>query len=164
MAAALTNKLHLITWSNVFVLVDYGQARASDYVTLGALVLGAAAEHPAGIGGIVIIPPSATPPSDTARAAMNDVMRKLGTSLRCFCWVVEGGGFQGAMVRAVLTGLRMIGRLPYETYVSSNIEEALGWTLLRLGDDGGRPGRVEDAVQSIKEGRLRSERERPPHL
>jgi hypothetical protein len=48
------------------------------------------------------------------------------------CWLVEGGGFQGAMARAVFTGLRMFGRYPYATHVATELEDALGWMLARL--------------------------------
>jgi hypothetical protein len=164
MPAALTNKLHLVRWHDIFALVDYGQARPTDYVTLCEIVVVEAPKHPRGIGALIIIPSSATPPSDDARVAMNNVLRRLGPALRCLCWLVEGAGFQGAMVRGVLTGVKMFGRLPYETHVSTHIEDAIGWILLRLDDTTSRIPTVADGVRWIEEGRRRSERERPPHL
>src|SRR5450755_629768 len=101
--AAPTKKLHLITWADIFVLVDYGRAQPVDYVSFGMVLVASAAKYPGGIGGLTIIPRDASPPADDARVAMNQLMRRVGSSLRCLCWLVEGHGFQGAMVRAVLT-------------------------------------------------------------
>lgn len=154
--AALTNQLHLVTWSDVFVLVDHGKSEPAHYGMLGELVLELAASHSQGVGGLVIIPPNATPPSDAARVAMNAVMRRLGSSLRCFCWQIEGGGFQGAMVRGVLTGVKMFGRLPFETHVTTNLADALSWIVRKLDGSDRRLATVFDGVRWIEEERRRS--------
>ena len=154
--AALTNQLHLVTWSDVFVLVDHGKAEPADYGMLGELVLKLASSYPRGVGGLIIIPPNATPPSDAARMAMNALMRRLGTSLRCFCWYVAGGGFQGAMVRGVLTGVKMFGRLPYETHVTTSLADGLSWIVRRLDGNDQRIATIFDGVRWIEDERKRS--------
>lgn len=159
----LTNKLHHVTWRDVFVLVDYGRAQPSDYAILGEIVVAEAALYPGGIGALTIVPRDATPPSEKARVAMNEVMRSLGPSIRCLCWLVEGEGFQGAMVRGVLTGVRMFGRLPYASHIATDMGEALEWIVRRLDGDDRRLAVVPDGVRWIQEKRQRSERERPPH-
>jgi serine/threonine protein kinase len=155
-----TSKLHVAMWGDIFVLVDHGQARPQDYVTVGELVIAGAAMHPKGMGGLTIIPPDATPPSEDARLAMNRLMGGLGSSLRCFSWLVEGRGFQGAMVRAVLTGVKMLGRFPYEVHVSSEMGEALTWILRRLDGGDRRLPMVPEGVRAIEEQRRRAERDR----
>ena len=150
---ALAGKLQLITWSDVFVLVDHGQAGPAEYATLGEVVVAEAAKYPAGIGALTIIPPNAKPPAESARVALSELLQRLGSSIRCICWLVEGAGFQGAMARGVLTGVRMFGRLPYDSHVSSEITEALGWLLGRLDGTKERLPLVPDGVRWIEEQR-----------
>jgi hypothetical protein len=154
--AALTNQLHLVTWTDVFVLIDQGKSEPAHYGMLGELVLTLASSYSRGIGGLVIIPPNATPPSDAARVAMNAVMRRLGPALRCFCWQIEGGGFQGAMVRGVLTGVKMFGRLPFETHVTTNLTDGLSWIVRNLDGGDRRLATIGDGVRWIEEERRRS--------
>jgi hypothetical protein len=87
------------------------------------------------------------------------LMRRLGSSLRCLCWLVEGSGFQGSMVRGVLTGVKMFGRLPFETHVSTDMAEALRWTFTRLDNSKRRFPTIPDGMRSIAELRLRAESE-----
>src|SRR5947209_1528414 len=115
--AASPENLVFLTWRDVFTLIDTGRSAPADYDALGHRVVTEALQFPGGVGALIIIPPDATPPRDEARAAMNQLMHKLGRSLRCLCWMVEGSGFQGAMVRAVLTGLKTFGRFPYPCQV-----------------------------------------------
>jgi serine/threonine protein kinase len=160
--ATLASSLHLVTWENVVGLVDYGQATAYDYVALEELITAEAARHAAGIGGLIFVPAKARPPSESARAAMHELMQRLGSSMRGICWVVEGAGFQGAMVRAVLTGVRFVRRLPYESHVSGDPVEALRWLVQQLDGSDARVSRVPEGIGAIQEQRRRSEAERPP--
>jgi hypothetical protein len=124
---------NVILWRNIFVLVDNGKVPASDYATLQQRVVAQASGFEDGVGGLVIIPESATPPPEDVRNAINAALRGLAGALRCFCWVVEGSGFQAAMVRGVLNGIRMFSRHPYPTFITSNIDEALAWMVPHLG-------------------------------
>jgi hypothetical protein len=141
--------LQFLTWREVFVLIDDGKARRSDYDELGERVLSEVVRFPKGVGALIIIPPDATPPREDTRRAMNDLMRKLGQSLRCLCWMVEGSGFQGAMVRAVLTGLKAFGRFGYPCNISSDLNEALGWIREQLSPRKPRPGEIEEGARWI---------------
>jgi hypothetical protein len=82
------------------------------------------------MGCLVIIPVDAKPPSEPVREAMKAALAVL--RLRCLCWLVEGAGFQAAMVRGVLTGLRLVANRSYATHVSRDLEEALTWILPHL--------------------------------
>jgi hypothetical protein len=124
--------LKFILVEDVFVLIDDGSAVAADYTNLGNHVRKQAANSPGGIGALTIIPREAKAPSPEVRNAINDLLARLGPSLRCLCWLVEGGGFHSAMVQAVLTGLRMFGRYSYATHVSTDLHEALEWMLPHL--------------------------------
>jgi hypothetical protein len=63
---------------------------------------------------------------------------------------VEGAGFQGAMVRAVITGFRVIARAPYPTHISVDLEEALAWMLPNLEGGLGRVARAPVAAANIR--------------
>jgi hypothetical protein len=141
---------HIILWRNIFVLVDDGKVPVVQYANLKRRILDQASGFKDGIGGLVIIPPSATPPPEDVRNAINDALKTLAGALRCFCWVVEGTGFQGAMVRGVLNGIRMFGRHRYPTFITSNLDEALGWTLPHLGVGALRPADLNQARLQIR--------------
>jgi hypothetical protein len=143
-----------ILWRDLFVLIDNGKSRASDYVQFGALILEQRGRYKEGIGGLVIIPENATPPPDDVRQAINDALKALESGLLCFCWLVEGRGFQGAVARGVLTGIRLFGRYSYPTHVTTDLGAALDWLLPHL-PGAGRAG-VEAATV-----RIRAERELP---
>jgi hypothetical protein len=124
---------NIILWRDIFVVVDNGKVPASEYVTFGQRIIDQASNYEDGIAGLVIIPPHATPPPDDVRTAINEALRGLAGSLRAFCWLVEGSGFQAAMARGVLNGIRMFSRHPYPTFITPNLDEALSWTLPHLG-------------------------------
>ena len=148
--------LQFLMWRDVFVLIDDGKAPPADYDALGERVLWEAVRYPKGVGALIIVPPDATPPREDTRRAMNDLMKKLGPSLRCLCWMVEGSGFQGAMVRAVLTGLKAFGRFGYPCHVSTDLNEALGWMREQLTPRKPRPGDLDEGVRTITELRQRA--------
>jgi hypothetical protein len=154
--AAVTSHLQIILWRDIFVVVDDGTAGAAEYPRIAQLVAEQSKGHRGGIGGLSVIPPNARPPTAEARRAISDLLVNLGPGLRCVCWLVEGGGFQGAMARAVLTGLRMFGSYPYATHVSTELEDALGWTLAQLREGGTR---LQEAFTGTEF--IRAERRRP---
>jgi hypothetical protein len=151
------NRLALVTWRDVFVVVDHGRGHPADYLKVGDLVTAGAAPYARGIGGLIIVPPSAPAPSDEMRTAMNSVLRRLGASLRCVSWSVEGGGFQGAMVRGVITGMKLFARLPFKTHVTTNLTDALTWTVRQLDGDDGRVQSVSEGVRWVEEQRQQLE-------
>jgi len=116
-------------------VIDNGRARAGDYTVLRNLVTAQAAKFPGGIGCLAVIPQNAVPPGDEARQALNSALHGATGSLRCMCWLVEGAGFQAAMVQAIITGLRLFARRAYPTHVSTSMREAIGWMLSNLRED-----------------------------
>jgi hypothetical protein len=140
---------NVILWRNVFVLVDNGKVSASEYGTLKQRIIAQAAGFKEGVGGLIIIPRNATPPPEDVRNAINDALRGLADALRCVCWVVEGSGFQAAMVRGVLNGIRLFSRNHYPTFITGNLDEALSWLLPQLGVGAMRPSDLNQARQQI---------------
>jgi hypothetical protein len=151
-------------WRDLFVLVDKGDTKVSDYPILEKMVLEQSEEHPGGLGCLVIIPANASPPPDDVRAAIKGVLTRLAPKLRCLCWVVEGSGFRAAAVRATLTGLRMFSRPPYPTNVASSMSQALTWVMAHLAHGTGRAADVPIALDAIERARPRNANSVKPEM
>lgn len=129
-------------WRDIVAIVDDGRRSAPSYRGLGELADSLRRQYPRGYGLLIIIPQNARPPSDEARQSINEALARAAGGLKCVCWLVEGKGFQAAMARAVLTGLRFFPRASFETAVKSDLRGALEWILkcvrgrdVAVGDD-----------------------------
>jgi hypothetical protein len=151
---SLSSALQVILWQDIVVVIDDGRTQPREYSVLGELVASQAKKYAGGIGCLAVIPNNAVPPTDDARSALNSALQAARESLRCMCWLIEGTGFQGAMVKAVLTGVRLITRPSYATHVSTNMEEAIRWMLLQLPQVNGRTSDPRRASQEIARQRI----------
>lgn len=142
--------LWVIVWRDVLVISDDGRSAVSDYEELLSIGAELQLTHPNGFGFLSIIPEDAIPPSDQARAAINATLERSQHLLRGVCWCVEGVGFQAAMVRAVLTGMRFIKYAPYARNIATGLEESLTWLLPLLDGGAARLGDVKTAVAYIR--------------
>jgi hypothetical protein len=156
----VTPHLQVILWEDLFVVVDDGRADATDYPRLGDLVEAQCKRYPRGVGALTIVPAHARPLTPEARRAIGELLARPVISVRCASWVVEGRGFEGAMVRAVLTGIQVFGRYPYKIHISNELDEALGWMLAQLAGSAARQGTVATAARFIRSQRAR---EAPEH-
>ena len=156
----MTPHLQVILWEDLFVVVDDGRADAADYPRLGDLVMAQCERHPRGVGALTLVPANARPPTPEARRAIGELLARPAVSVRCAAWVVEGRGFEGALVRAVLTGIQVFGRYPYKIHISTELDEALGWMMAQLARGAARQGTVPMASRFI---RLQRAREAPEH-
>lgn len=132
--------VQFILWEDICVVIDDGGGIPSDYEAIERKFIEQGARFKEGIGCLAIIPVNAKPPPQPIRKAMSAALA--GAPLRCCCWFVEGSGFQAAMVRAVITGLRLVSRPPYPTHIASDLEEAIRWILHKLP---GGPERIDSA-------------------
>jgi|SRR5580658_5822651 hypothetical protein len=146
--------IQVVYWQDVFVVSDNGRGLPEHYKGLRDLVLERVKRYPSGVGMLSIIPEEAVPPSDKARAAMNEAIAQVSGSLRCICWLVEGTGFQGAMVRAVLTGLRIFGKKDYPSNVCATMPSAMRWILNELDGGKQRFAHVDAAIAQIQHQRM----------
>lgn len=137
--------IQIILWEDIFVIIDDGSGRPSDYEVLHRMLVEQGSRYKAGLGCLTIVPANAKPPSPAVRKAMKAALES--APLRCLCWFIEGSGFAAAMVHAVLTGLRFISRPPYPTHIASDLEEGLRWILPNL-EGGSR--RIESAHEAAK--------------
>lgn len=140
--------LQIILWEDIFVLIDDGDGQPSEYAALQLVLADQMTRYSGGVGCLTIVPPSAKAPSREVREAVSAALES--APLRCVCWFVEGTGFQGAMVRAVITGLRVLARPAYPTHVSASLEEALEWMLPNLEGGAARVERAPVAAANIR--------------
>lgn len=138
-------------WRDIVVLCDDGRADAAAYAHLPNLAESVRRNFPYGIGVLIVIPRNAVPPTEDARRAINETLASVEQSIRCMCWLVEGSGFQGAMVRAVLTGMRFVSHTTYARHVSMDLEHALTWMCSQLERGSSALGKVELASTYIRE-------------
>jgi hypothetical protein len=139
----------VVICSDIFALVDQGRTKALDYSILEQMVREQASKCPGGLGCLVIIPSTASPPPDDVRRAINNVLGRLGPKLRCLCWLVEGVGFRAAAVRAALAGLRLLNRPAYPTLVAADMGDALRWMMPHLDDGVRRSAEIPRIMESI---------------
>ena len=144
---------NVILWQDIFFAVDNGKVPVAAYDNFEQRISEQARQFPGGVGGLAIIPANATPPPEDVRKAINQALASLDHSLKSFCWLVEGSGFQAAMVRGVLTGLRMFGRRSYPTFITDSLGEALAWTLPHLAGGLGRLPQVTSVAAIIQKQR-----------
>ncbi|HEX5657389.1 MAG TPA: hypothetical protein VFX59_09340 [Polyangiales bacterium] len=125
----MPSRVAVIVWRDVLVLCDDGRSVVSDYAELFEIGNELHRCHPHGWGLLIIIPPNATPPSDAVRQAINDTLVNAQASLRGVTWAIEADGFQGAMARAVLAGMRFLTSTPYPRNVCTSIDDSLSWLM-----------------------------------
>jgi hypothetical protein len=147
--------IQIVQWEDVFVIIDDCGGCASDYQLAQRLLAEQGSRYATGVGCLVIIPADAKPPSEPVREAMKGTLAVV--PLRCLCWLVEGAGFQAAMARSVLTGLRLVASRPYDMHVSRDLEEALRWMLPHLQGGTKRIETVSRAAAAIRAGRAGGE-------
>lgn len=142
-----SDPLSPLLWRDLVIIVDDGRQSAPAYEAFIPLARALKLDYPDGYGLLIIIPRNARPPSDQTRKAINDTFAMSEDGLKAVCWLVEGKGFQAAMVRAVLTGLRLLPRVAFESAVKGEMDDALAWLLgcLRTG------AVVQDEVVAARE-------------
>ncbi len=135
------------------MIVDDGTARVAAYADFGRLILEQKGRYSQGIGCLVIIPDHSKPPPDDVRKAINAALADLEGGLRCFCWTIESSGFQAAIARGVLTGIRILARHKYPIETKTSLDEALTWMLPQLEGGTKRLSDVSMAASFIRQQR-----------
>jgi hypothetical protein len=117
----------IVTWRNVFVVVDHGNLGASEIEVIAQRVLELGLRHGNGVGGITIIPARSRPPSESQREAIKRAYTLVSRHLKAMCWTVDGHGFRAATLRAGLAGLRLFLNPPFPTRIANSIEDGVAW-------------------------------------
>jgi hypothetical protein len=126
---------HVVAAYNRVIILVFEQE-----TTLGAVVALRKAldlldgKYPDGITLLTVVAENAPLPSQEARDAMATLAtgaagKRLRRSAVCF----EGGGFRGALVRGVATGLQLVAKLPFQHRVFHSVELAAAWLAPELG-------------------------------
>lgn len=147
---SMAHGVKVIVWRDVLVVSDDGRSVPADYDELIAIAAEIGQKYPRSVGLLNIIPANAVPPSDQSRAAINRALEAAERDLRGASWCIEGSGFQAAMVRAVLTGIRFLTPSGYPRHVSSSVAESLTWLFQQLDPSGARLGEAEAAETYIR--------------
>lgn len=158
---SVEGRLPLLTYRNILVVIDHGQMTPAQYFAIVAIAQETARAYPAGLGCMVIIPPTSRPPPENVRRAIKSSLDRATQHLRCLCWMVDGVGFRAATIRAALAGLGLLIRASYPTSVASTLQEGLQWTFGHL-DSTARPSEILEAVTSIERQRLAFDAEHLP--
>jgi hypothetical protein len=85
LSSAPISPVQVVLCHEMLTVIDNGRARPEEYATLRAMLGELAAKHPTGVGCLAVIPRNASPPSDQARAALNQALTEASESLRCMC-------------------------------------------------------------------------------
>jgi hypothetical protein len=145
----MASRVEVIVWKDVLVLSDDGRSVVSDYEELFEIGMELHRRYPQGWGMMTIIPNNAVPPAEPVRAAINQALKRVSDTLVAASWAIEGVGFQGAMARAVLTGLRFFSNATYARHVSSSVDESINWLLPHLPGGERRGAERAEALQYI---------------
>jgi hypothetical protein len=121
-----------IQWHDLFFLVDDGTISPTRYEVIERAMQEQAKLFPLGIVCLVVLPPGAKPPPDDVKLIVKDLLTRLGPSLSCLAYVIEGTGFKGVAARASLIGMKIFAPRPYPIYVETTMVEVLAKVLPHL--------------------------------
>jgi len=102
-----------------------------------------------GTGALLIINSDCAPPSEEARRYIKAELAR--SSMVAAAQVVEGTGFRGAAMRAVLSMLQLASRAPYPMAVFSEVPEAATWLTAELKKRAGRAPEAADVVTAARD-------------
>ncbi len=119
---------------NVFLWVWRGPATAATCERLHRAVNDVARAHPEGSGGITLIVPGVTVPSDDVRKRIVSLRREASAhGMRGGAILHEGDPLRRSLVRGVVTGLGLLTRDIYPQAVFGEADEAFTWLAEKIG-------------------------------
>lgn len=114
MACAIAGGTFLLQWT--------GEPTLEAVERVGELV----GEQEPGVAAVlVLISPTARPPSPGVRAALARQMTR--HAVQASAVIIEDGGFRGAAIRAIATGIGLLARAPYRHRVFASSRQAASW-------------------------------------
>jgi hypothetical protein len=121
-----------IQWQDLFAIVDDGMIPVERYETFELAMHEQAKRFPDGIAFLVILPPGARPPPDAVQRTVRERLVRLGPSLSCLAYLVEGTGFKAVAARAALISMKIFSSRPYPIYIETSMREVLAKVLPNL--------------------------------
>jgi hypothetical protein len=119
---------HLIATANrMAVLWWKGTVTVPQVNTACATVRDVVARHPRAAVVLTVLDDLVPMPDEPVRAAMAQLMREGVKGIHAVAIVGDGRIFHQAAVRSVVTGLRLIVRVPFLLEVFGTVDEACDW-------------------------------------
>lgn len=81
---------------------------------------------------LIVVEPAVPPPEDDVRRRLADYMLRYQDRTLVEAAVYEQEGFRGAVVRGVMTGLRVLARAKHPAKTFAELSEAVPWLLEQL--------------------------------
>lgn len=134
----------------VLVLVWRRESTRSAVMDAMRAVQALRALHPGGLGIIVVVEPTAAPPSGEIRRALAETLGSLGPVVKRSALVHEGTGFRAAAVRAVVTGLSAIAQQPYPHQVFDSVDLAATWVMQGLPREATSAEELREAIGALR--------------
>lgn len=100
-------------------------------------------------GALLIIDSTCKPPSEEARTYIRKELAR--SSMVAAAQVVEGSGFRGAAMRAVLSVIQLASRPPYPMQIFSRVEDAASWLCPEVEQRAGVAPVMRDLVAAARE-------------
>jgi hypothetical protein len=145
-------------WRNVLMVVWRGDTRAAAVDRVSALLAELTRSH-RDVSLLQVIEEGATAPDSDARRALSSMLKQHSGAIRCSAVVYEGDGFRAATLRAVVTGISLLGRPACPHVVFASTMAAINWTARHFSHDG--PVWAEQVRNAVAELRVLLDRRHP---
>ena len=120
------DEAHAIAWvGNVQIILSREAPTSAVMRTLIRELEELSKDCGGGTGALLVIDSDCKPPSEEARAYIREELAK--SSMAAAAQVVQGTGFRGAAMRAVLSVLQLASRTRYPMMIFSGVEEGAQW-------------------------------------
>lgn len=121
-----------VQWQDLFAIVDDGTIPLARYESFELAMQEQIRQFPAGIAFLVILPAGARPPPDDVQRSVKERLTRLGPSLSCLAYLIEGTGFKAVAARAALISMKIFSSRPYPIYVETSMHDVLAKMLPHL--------------------------------
>jgi cytochrome c556 len=141
----------VFTWRNVTCAVFKRETTLGGVRTIQRVYDDLAGKFPEGVLMVTIVEEGAPMPVVEVRDALAKFLASGAGRSKMSAVIHEGIGFRAAAVRAVVTGLAMVAKLPYPHKVFATPTDAARW--FSLGD---QPFDADDFVTAVADARARA--------
>jgi hypothetical protein len=141
---------HCVAEWDAFLVVIWRQLTTKE----GIAAVGEALDHVSAagqkVGVVIVIEPTAAPPSSAARKGLAEVFSSRADVVVAVAVVPDGSGFRASMVRGVVTGLSLLARFPYPYKVFNKIDSATAWLAPQVGGAATKAALLANAIAQLR--------------
>lgn len=125
--------VHYASAGGIWVMTLFAPPVKADMMLARPALQKMASAQPGGFATLTWVLPEAGYRMDQdARQAASDVTKQFDGSIRVQATLIEGAGFQGAAVRAIIAGLDAVARSTSKKRVFSELGPAITWCLTEV--------------------------------